>query len=252
MKNLGNQFSIFAGIGYGHADGDANKALFRAPEGIAVDKNGNLYVTEYGSSVIRKISPDGQVRTFAGKSGEAGYSDGKGNEARFYMPIGIAVDGKDNIYVADADYDGKDPGNCTIRKISTNGKVTTLAGILGVVGEDDGRRKQAKFKRPVGILASINIAVFEAYVIGFISGAKQNLTEIEIKYLALSAQYMTFIIGLRFLADYLNGDTYYKTEYDNHNLIGARAQFKFVESKEENELTMIDIIYKAIRNCQQA
>jgi hypothetical protein len=58
------------------------------------------------------------------------------------------------------------------------------------------------------------------------------LTPTEIQYLPLSARIMTFIIGLRFLTDYLDGDSYYKTHHEHHNLQRAKAQFKLVQSME--------------------
>lgn len=67
------------------------------------------------------------------------------------MPIGIAIDGIDNIYVADSDYDGNKSGNCTIRKINPKGVVTTLAGVTGQIGSSDGKGIRATFNRPVGI-----------------------------------------------------------------------------------------------------
>ena len=116
------KFTTYAGAGYGHLDGSGEIAKFRAPEGIAVDKNGTLYVTEYGSSIVRKITPDGIVSTFAGKDMAFGFSDGTFNEARFNRPHGIAVDEHLNVYVTDMK-------NSTVRKIKPNGKVETLAGI---------------------------------------------------------------------------------------------------------------------------
>ena len=55
------KFTTYSGAGYGHLDGTGEIARLQAPEGIAVDKNGTLYVTEYGSSIVRKITPDGMI-----------------------------------------------------------------------------------------------------------------------------------------------------------------------------------------------
>lgn len=135
----------------GSSDGKSSKATFNQPEGIAVNSKGYIYIADTYNFIIREISTDGNVKTIAGKAGISGSADGKGIESRFNMPIGIAIDGKDNIYIVDANYDGNTPGNCTIRKINTKGVVTTLAGITGKTGCTDGKGRLATFNRPVGI-----------------------------------------------------------------------------------------------------
>ncbi len=80
---------------------------------------------------------------------------------------------------------------------------------------------------------SMNMDYFKAFTTGFMSEMKSVLTETEKETLAFSAKLMTFIIGLRFLTDYLDGDVYYKTKYPEHNLIRASVQFKLLESMEE-------------------
>ena len=72
---------------------------------------------------------------------------------------------------------------------------------------------------------------FEALVKGYLSGAK-FLTEAETENLAFSGRLITLTIGIRFLTDYLSGDTYFRTAYDDHNLVRCRTQFKMVESME--------------------
>jgi sugar lactone lactonase YvrE len=106
---------------YGSTDGTGTAASFHWPEGIAVDANGNLYIADSDNSTIRKITPVGVVTTFAGTSGTTGSTDGTGAAALFDNPQGIAVDASGNVYVADT-------GNSTIRKITPEGVVTTLAG----------------------------------------------------------------------------------------------------------------------------
>lgn len=147
----------------GSKDGNCDKATFSMPEDIAVNSKGYLYIADTYNFVIREISPDGKVKTFAGKAGVAGHSDGRGLQSRFNMPIGIAIDGMDNIYVADADYDNKKKhGNCTIRKISPQGEVTTMAGMPGLIGSADGKGNKARFNRPVGIAVSEDGIVYVA------------------------------------------------------------------------------------------
>lgn len=146
----------------GFKDGNCAEATFSMPEDIAVNSKGYLYIADTYNFIIREISPDGKVKTIAGKAGVAGHSDGSGLQSRFNMPIGIAIDGMDNIYVADADYDNKNNGNCTIRKISPQDKVTTLAGMPGLKGPADGKGNKARFNRPVGIAVSKNGIVYVA------------------------------------------------------------------------------------------
>jgi len=91
---------------------------------------------------------------------------------------------------------------------------------------------------------SMNISLFEAFAKGFLSETKSILTPAEIETLALSARIMTYIIGLRFLTDFIEGDIYYKTHYPLHNLTRARVQFRLIESMEEQMDQMEEIIRK--------
>lgn len=131
-----------AGYPAGYADGLAAEAKFNSPRSVAVDGAGNVYVADTGNHCIRLISPDGQVSTLAGAK-EPGYIDGQGNEARFNFPSGIAVDADGNLYVADT-------ANHSIRKIMSDGEVTTLAG-NGEPGNVDGPGADARFRAPEGI-----------------------------------------------------------------------------------------------------
>ena len=79
---------------------------------------------------------------------------------------------------------------------------------------------------------SLDLEYFGAYAKGFLSQAGESLTQTEIDQLAFSAQLMTFECGMRFLTDYLNGDTYFKTAYPEHNLVRARNQFALVADME--------------------
>src|SRR5215467_12055851 len=85
-----------------------------------------------------KITPAGTVSTLAGLAGNPGSADGYGADARFNFPVGIAVDTDGNVYVADQN-------NATIRKVSPEGSVTTLAGLAGSVGSLDGIGTAAQF-----------------------------------------------------------------------------------------------------------
>lgn len=78
-----------------------------------------------------------------------------------------------------------------------------------------------------------NLEYYKAYEKGFLEQTKDSLSEIELKYLPLAAKTMIFIMGIRFLTDYLNNDIYYKTNYPEHNLARAKNQFKLIESFSE-------------------
>lgn len=133
--------TIFAGSGVsGSADGPANQAQFVSPIGMALDANRNLYVADMNR--IRKISPAGEVTTYAGGA-QRGTQDGPANMARFNMPSSIAVDQAGNLYIADQ-------FNHTIRKIDTNGEVSTIAG-NPAPGSSNGIGTAASFSLPYGI-----------------------------------------------------------------------------------------------------
>ena len=97
----------------------------------------------------------------------------------------------------------------------------------------------------------LNLPVYEAYTKGFIESTHTSLTREEIGHLSFAARFMTFIIGLRFLTDYLDGDPYFRTRYADHNLVRARVQFRLVEKMEENAIRMDEIVQKAISEQQK-
>ncbi len=125
------------------ADGTGAAAYFSSPAGIAVDSADNIYVADTGSHRIRKVTPAGVVTTLAGQP-SPGSANGTGATARFLNPNAIAIDTADNIYVAD--------GNYLLRKITTAGVVTSLAGQSGVFGYDDGVGASAKFQTVSALL----------------------------------------------------------------------------------------------------
>ena len=139
----------------GYRDGVGTAAWFNSPAAIAVDGAGILYVADSGNAVIRKIAVDGTVSTLAGTAGATGSTDGSGASARFNLPSGIALDVTGNLYVSDT-------LNQTIRKITSAGVVTTLAGLAGVSGSADGSGTAAAFSQPRGLVVDSAGNVFVA------------------------------------------------------------------------------------------
>lgn len=88
----------------------------------------------------------------------------------------------------------------------------------------------------------INLDYFKAYAKGFLSEAGSRFNQCEIDNLAFSSKLMTLECGMRFLTDYINGDTYFKTDYPEHNLDRARCQFALVSDMEKNMPEMEAII----------
>ena len=143
--------STFAGGTRGFADGVGSNAQFDSPSGLAIDASGNLYVADADNHRIRKITPDATVSTLAGST--QGYTDGPGATAQFLIPIGVAVDGSGNVYVAER-------GGHKIRKVTPSGVVSTLAG--SIQGMDDGPAANALFNIPLGVASDVAGNVYVA------------------------------------------------------------------------------------------
>lgn len=90
----------------------------------------------------------------------------------------------------------------------------------------------------------VDISRFEAYTKGFLSEVKDIITKEELEMLPLGVWMMTYENAIRFLADYLNGDTYFNVEKENHNLIRAKAQMELLKQIEEKENEMKGVIKK--------
>jgi outer membrane protein assembly factor BamB len=138
----------------GLLDGTGSAARFNNPTGLAIDSNGTSYVADTTNNIIRKITATGSVTTLAGLGGVSGSTNGTGNEALFNLPSGLSLDTAGNIYLADT-------GNSLIRKITPSGVVTTVAGLPGIAGLQDGTGSGAFFNQPLALTldASGNIYV---------------------------------------------------------------------------------------------
>ena len=128
---------------------------FNYPAGVAIDGNGTLYVANTSEQSIDTVSAAGVVTALAGGGRAPGYADGTGSAAKFNYPYGVAVDGLGNAYVADT-------FNNVIRKITSAGVVSTLAGQAPQPGFLDGTGGEARFNNPLALAADAGGTVFVA------------------------------------------------------------------------------------------
>ncbi|WP_258202591.1 stalk domain-containing protein [Paenibacillus endoradicis] len=139
-----------------YGDGAIDVAMYQSPGGLALDAQGQIYIADTDNHSIRRIGKDGVVTTIAG-SWRPGDQDGIGSAAGFYYPSDVAVDSKGNVYVTDT-------LNHLIRKIDTDGKVTTLnkaservveyfPGVIEHSGDfADGSISESMFNEPTGLV----------------------------------------------------------------------------------------------------
>jgi len=138
-----------AGNGTKGFDGDggaATSAQLSNPRGVAIDSQGNLYISDTGNDRIRKVDNSGNISTFAG-TGSGGYSGdgGAATSAQINFPYQITVDASYNIYFAEND-------NNVIRKIDVNGNISTFAGTgSGGYSGDGGQATDAQLDGPLGV-----------------------------------------------------------------------------------------------------
>lgn len=133
--------------GSGTADGTGTSARFDGPFDIASDDAGNRYIADSNNNTIRKITPAGEVTTLAGTPGVVGNADGTGPAAQFSNPQSITSSTTGLLFVSDTN-------NHTIRQITPEGVVTTIAGAAGQAGSIDGRGTNARFNGPRGLVYS--------------------------------------------------------------------------------------------------
>ncbi len=138
---------IVAGCGVkGSSTGtvDAVQAQFDQPVNLAFDNSGNLYIAESGGATVRRLTPGGKVEFVAGSHLSYGAVDGKGADAKFKYPYDLTVGSDGNIYVADVT-------NRLIRKVTPDGVVTTVAGVLNSSTAINGTGTEATFREPYSI-----------------------------------------------------------------------------------------------------
>jgi streptogramin lyase len=138
-----------AATGEPAADGVGAAARFEIPVAVAIDAAGRLLVVDRSSHLLRRVvlsgtPPVGSVDTLAGQVGNAGARDGRGAAARLRVPMQAGWDGAGTLYVPDT-------GNHTIRRVTLDGEVTTLAGRAGAFGTDDGVGDAARFYSPLAV-----------------------------------------------------------------------------------------------------
>lgn len=152
----------------GFNDGTGSTARFSSPVGVAVDAADNVYIAEYGTSTVRKMTSGGVVTLLSGVFGSPGGTDGPKGVARFSSPEALTVAEDGVVFVADT-------FNNAIRRIATNGSVTTVAGTISSVGSTDGTASEARFYSPSGVdvdaSGTLYIADTANHTIRKISGA---------------------------------------------------------------------------------
>ncbi|HEY6454242.1 MAG TPA: immunoglobulin domain-containing protein [Steroidobacteraceae bacterium] len=184
--------TTLAGNGFGgSSDGSGSAAQFNTPEGIAVNSTGTLiYVADKNNSTIRTVTPAGQVMTYAGAAGQAGYLDvaSSPTTARFDGPEDVALDASGTLYIADTQ-------NSVIRMITSAGAVSTLAGTAGQFGHSDGIGGNAVFDGPSAL--TVDPMGANLYVADQVSNT--------IRAVAVSTQTVTTLAGTAGASGFTNG-----------------------------------------------
>jgi trimeric autotransporter adhesin len=149
---------LLAGGGTAVGDGGpATAAQLLRPSAVALDGAGNLYIADTGNERVRMVNPAGQISTEGG-TGTAGFSGdgGPASTAQFWSPMGVAVDGSGNIYVADT-------GNQRIREIGANGVIQTVVGTGSAgLGQQGMPGTQMPLSSPQGVCTNQSAVLYVA------------------------------------------------------------------------------------------
>lgn len=159
-----------AGTGdYGIVDGPGNQAMFRRPTAIVIGQHSELYIADSDNHTIRRIEynpPTWTVSTYAGQPFQSGYVDGPAHQAMFNRPTAIAIDARDNLFIADT-------AGCYIRRLDAQTKmVSTLAGVGWMGYADAANGLNAQFNNPSAIAVTANGDLF------VIDGGNTNIRKV--------------------------------------------------------------------------
>ncbi len=221
MVNAAGIISTIAGGGTGGDGGPATAASLNEPRFVTVDKAGNIYISERGSNLVRKVNTLGIISTIAG--GGAGGDGGAATAASLNAPYGIAVDASGNVLIADQ-------LNNSIRKVDTLGIITTIAGnsAFGYIG-DGGPATAAELTEPFGITlddsGSLYIADWGNKVIrkintlGIISTVAKGFDQ--------PFDVTVDSAGNMFIADYLASYIYKADKFGTVTIFAGKGSFGF-------------------------
>lgn len=149
---------LVSGLSESRSDAEQASGWNQPVGGLVLAADGTLYIADRAGSRVWKRTPDGVITAFAG-TGQAGYSGdgGASSGAQLDSPVGLALDGEGNLYIADS-------GNNRIRKVDVRGVITTVAGSSGDYGDsgDGGKAVEARLSLPFGVAVGRDGAVFIA------------------------------------------------------------------------------------------
>ncbi|HLK66518.1 MAG TPA: hypothetical protein VKU19_23955 [Bryobacteraceae bacterium] len=148
-KVAGGNITTVAGNGVLSFSGDGGPAVaaqLNGPHGVAADAAGNFYVSDSGNNVVRKVAKGGVISTIAGNGSPGSGGDGSaGTSAQLNSPMGLAVDGSGNVYISDS-------LNAKVRKVSSSGVISTVAGNgTPGFGGDGAAASSAQINTPLGL-----------------------------------------------------------------------------------------------------
>jgi hypothetical protein len=155
------KISTFAGTGVAGPLGDGGLAVsaqLRCPRGVAVDSAGNVYIADGDNHRVRKVTKaDGKISTFAGTGAATfGGDGGLATAAQLNLPMGVAVDSADTLYISDY-------YNNRVRKVAADGKISTVAGTNTAGSDgDDGPATSARLRNPCGLTVDCVDALYIA------------------------------------------------------------------------------------------